>query len=113
MRVTSRIALGLLVCLGATACGGAESEPQEQIVPDTGVIGGLSPEEIQRQVTPMSPEVAESLGIVDTTIRIEPQAAPDSGLPIRPAPGTPTGPDPQTNPLRPSNPARPDSAREP
>jgi hypothetical protein len=43
---------------------------------------GLSPEEIQLQAEPMTPEEAERLGIVDTTIRIESPINPDTVLPI-------------------------------
>jgi len=39
---------------------------------------GVSPEEMVRQAEPMTPEEAERLGIVDTTIRMESPIGPDS-----------------------------------
>lgn len=64
------VAAALALSLGAAACDREESEPGA--VPASDAVDGLSREEIERQVEPMSPARAESLGIVDTTIRIEP-----------------------------------------
>lgn len=67
----------------STACGGAEEFPQDEpdAVDTTGAFQGLSPDEIRSRAESMSPEVAESLGIVDTTIHVENPAADDSLIP--------------------------------
>lgn len=71
------------VAILSSGCGGAEEFPQEEAVVEdtTGAFQGLSPEEISTRAEPMSPEVAESLGIVDTTIHIENPAADDTLIP--------------------------------
>lgn len=66
--------------LVALSCDQTEVEP----LPAFGEpeYEGLSREEIQTQAEAMTLEEAERLGIVDTTIRIEPPVNPDSILPI-------------------------------
>lgn len=64
------VAVGVL----ALGCGGGEgAEEATDVEPAAGgaAMDGLTPEQIRRQAEPMSPAVAESLGIVDTTIHIE------------------------------------------
>lgn len=71
----------VVVALGLAACGGGE-EPaarEAEVVDTTGAFQGLSPEEIRARAESMSPEMAESLGIIDTTIHIE-RAGPDDTL---------------------------------
>jgi hypothetical protein len=86
------VGTGLLVLFagGIAACGGSgEGTTRDPAVGvDTGAMGGLTPEEIRARAEPMSPEKAESLGIVDTTIHVEAHENPDS-LPIT---GRPTNP---------------------
>ena len=67
----------------SSGCGQPEEVPTEDAaaVDTTGAFQGLSPEEISSRAEPMSPEVAESLGIVDTTIHIENPAADDTLIP--------------------------------
>ncbi|MQA89537.1 MAG: hypothetical protein GEU90_04810 [Gemmatimonas sp.] len=43
---------------------------------------GRSREQIEAEAAPMSPAEAESLGIVDTTIRMQPPMNPDSVIPL-------------------------------
>ena len=73
------IPLALLFAL-LSACGGTEPEPEPGASEPE--YDGLSREEIERQAEAMTPAVAESLGIVDTTIRIEAPMNPDSVLPM-------------------------------
>jgi hypothetical protein len=65
--------LGL--ALATAGCGGSEragGRSDAGDAPDTGAVGGLSPEELRARAEPMSPEQAESLGIaIDTSIHIE------------------------------------------
>lgn len=61
--------LALLVVLAG--CGGAEEQAEVEPAADPGAMDGLTPEQIRLQAEPMSPAVAESLGIVDSTIHIE------------------------------------------
>jgi hypothetical protein len=73
--------LTLLVPI-AGACGTAGDEPDEPRSERTEeALEGLSPEQIRSRVEPMSPEMAESLGIVDTTIHVEDRSPEDSLLP--------------------------------
>lgn len=76
-------ALLAVVAIISSGCRGAEEFPVEE--PDaadtTRAFQGLSPEEIRRRAEPMSPEVAESLGIIDTTIHIEGPVPDDSLIP--------------------------------
>lgn len=91
MKRTARtVALVLPLALAAAGCGGRETadDTETSAVPDTGAMGGLSREEIARRAEAMPPEVAESLGIVDTTIRVESLQRPDSFPPYGPVPGT-------------------------
>ena len=69
------------------ACGGAEPEPEPRFSEPE--YEGLSREEIERQAEAMTPEEAERLGIIDTTIRIEVPVGPDTLLllPIDTPPG--------------------------
>jgi hypothetical protein len=67
--------LVILAFLGACAPGGPENDPaapqsREHDLPPE-VEGGLSEEEIERRGREMSPEQAERMGIVDTTIHVE------------------------------------------
>jgi hypothetical protein len=86
------VGTGLLVLLagGVAACGGGgEGTTRDTTVgADTGAMGGLTPEEIRARAEPMSPEKAESLGIVDTTIHVESHENPDS-LPTAGRPANP------------------------
>jgi hypothetical protein len=70
----SLVALLLL----AVACT-PEMEPPPAV--DEPQYDGLTREQIEQQAEPMTPAEAERLGIVDTTIRIEPPMNPDSVLP--------------------------------
>jgi hypothetical protein len=59
------------------ACGpGADADPQPGV--DDAEYRGLTREEIELQAESMTPEEAERLGIVDTTIRLEAPIHPDS-----------------------------------
>jgi hypothetical protein len=89
------IAALAVITLLAGCRGEAEEEAPVYSEPE---YEGLSLEEIQSQAEPMTPEEAERLGIVDTTIRIESPIHPDSvplleAQPIEPG-AQPTDPAP-------------------
>jgi hypothetical protein len=65
--------LAVVVVLAAAACDRqpAQEDPGAGSADPAGVIGGVSPERIERDAQSMSPEQAEQLGIVDTTIHME------------------------------------------
>lgn len=67
----------MLLALFVAALGCVSESPEALDVPDT-EVEGLSREQIEQQAEPMTLEEAERLGIVDTTIRIEPPVNPDS-----------------------------------
>jgi hypothetical protein len=84
MRVGARILYAGLLCslaIVASACRDqGEGTASDTIAADTGAMGGLTPDQIRARAEPMSPARAESLGIVDTTIRVETQDQSDSLL---------------------------------
>jgi hypothetical protein len=58
-------------------------------------LDGLSAEELQRRVEPMTPEEAAAMGIIDTTIHVTEQAVDDTIPPLQPPPpGADTAPPP-------------------
>lgn len=61
----------LLAALAVLVGGCAAEDPGDAEAPAGAEAPALTREEIQRQAEAMSPAMAESLGIVDTTIRIE------------------------------------------
>ena len=63
------------------ACSGETESPDPVAEPE---YDGLSREQIEMQAEPMTPAEAERLGIVDTTIRIEPPISPESVAPVAP-----------------------------
>ena len=79
------VAVGVLCVM--TGCDGPAAEP-----PGAGEVEyeGVSRDQIQLEAESMTPEEAERLGIVDTTIHIEPPMNPDSVLPLLPTPLVPT-----------------------
>lgn len=79
-------ALAALLLTGG--CDGPEQLPQAEAERDTAGFGGLTPEQIRDQAEPMRPEVAESLGIVDTTIHLDDPVPRDTAVPpnMTPAP---------------------------
>lgn len=89
----ARFPAALLLALLA-ACGrGGEGEkgPPDAAQMDTtneSPIDGLSREQIQRTAQPMTPEQAEALGIVDSTIHVESMSS-DSGPPPARTDGAP------------------------
>lgn len=71
----------LLLVLGVGGCQDTVPERSAEPTRSSEEYEGLSREEIERRASSMTPEEAERLGIVDTTIRIEPPMDPDSVLP--------------------------------
>lgn len=71
--------LGTLVLLGllGTACRAEEAPNEEEASVPTGdaVVDGVTNEELEQNAQPMSPEQAERMGIIDSTIRIDNPAA--------------------------------------
>ncbi|MBA2671851.1 MAG: hypothetical protein H0U67_15905 [Gemmatimonadetes bacterium] len=83
--------LVILVAVIVSGCGHDEPQPAP-VVGGEPVAEGLSPEEIRQRAEPMTPEQAEQLGIVDTTIHVEEQETPEDTLLRRdtlPRPGAP------------------------
>lgn len=78
------LALPLLV-----ACGRGQ-EPAADAAPGDSAMDGLSSEQIEQQAEPMSPEQAEQLGIIDTTIHLEQLTSPEDSAVLR---GRPTAAD--------------------
>jgi hypothetical protein len=69
------------------ACG-VEGGDESAAEPDTAAsLDGLSPEQIRAEAEALPPAVAESLGIVDTTIHLE-NLGPVDSLPAPPEEGT-------------------------
>jgi hypothetical protein len=66
-----------------SGCRGAEEFPEEEpeVADTASAFQGLSPDEIRTRAEPMSPAVAESLGIIDTTIHVEDPVSDDSLIP--------------------------------
>lgn len=63
---------------GARAAGAGETDTTNQRALD-----GLSTEQVQEQARPLSPEQAEALGIVDTTIHVESMQSPEDSALLR------------------------------
>lgn len=87
MKLGSEFLAAVLFASLTAAVAGCESrnegaEVETTVTADTGALGGLTPAEIRARAEPMSPEVAESLGIVDTTIHVEVHD-PNDTLPIQ------------------------------
>lgn len=59
-------------------CGSSGDDDQQ---PGSSSVEGVSSEDMVGQAAPMTLEEAESLGIVDTTVRVAPPVGPDS-LPV-------------------------------
>ena len=70
-----------------SGCGASDPGPEAGAVGD-GEVQGLTREQIEEHAEAMSPEVAESLGIIDTTIRIESPMPAESVRPPTLAPDT-------------------------
>ena len=75
------VAVPLLAILGS-ACGATEETPEAEGATES-EVPALTREEIQERAEAMTPAVAESLGIVDTTIRIE-SPMPAESVPMPP-----------------------------
>ena len=76
--------LAFLLSTFLVGCGGTEPAPPRAA--EEPEYDGLSREQIELQAEPMTPAEAELLGIVDTTIRIEPPMSPDSVPVAAPSP---------------------------
>jgi hypothetical protein len=83
----------MLLGTALTACE-REEPVVETGVTDEPAVEGLTPDEIRRQAEPMSPEEAEQLGIVDTTIHVEQLATPEDSLLLRDTTPPPVPPEP-------------------
>jgi hypothetical protein len=78
-RFRARLATTLSLIVIAGACGGSADPPEAATVVD-GEVSPLTREQIEEHAEAMSPEKAESLGIVDTTIAIEAPTPTDSEM---------------------------------
>ena len=76
--VRGAILIGVVTLLIVGCQGGEEARPPPSAEPE---YQGVSIDEMERQAEEMTLEEAEALGIVDTTIRIEPPMHPDSVIP--------------------------------
>lgn len=86
----SLAALLLVAFSGAAGCADEEAEVVNTSQPE---YDGVSRDQIQSQVEPMTPEEAEALGIIDTTARLPPQMNPDSIVPLDVPQVVPPAPD--------------------
>jgi hypothetical protein len=103
--------LALPCVLLAAGCrsGGGESAASADAAAETDTtnrqaLDGLSAEQVQAEASSMTPEQAEALGIVDSTIHVERLQSPDDSIISRgppsaapaaaPAPGIPAAPAP-------------------
>lgn len=60
------------LCLAVAAgCGRGDAPDGAAVTDTTGALGGVPREQLEREGEAMSPEQAEQLGIVDTTIHVE------------------------------------------
>lgn len=90
-----RLALvpALLLTLAAGGCGGGDppeaADPGAGPAADDAAMDGLSREQIQQQVEPLSPGRAQELGIIDTTATV---ADPAPGAPVIPGTGPEVSP---------------------
>jgi hypothetical protein len=85
---TLAAALPLLAACPGRGDGSAEGTARMDTT-NQDPLDGLSAEELQRRVEPMTPEEAAEMGIVDTTIHLmEPSA--DDTFPLPPPPGADT-----------------------
>lgn len=89
------LALAPVLLLPLASCGGADeaSDASPNAAAADGEVPPLTREQIEAEAEAMSPEVAESLGIVDTTIRIQ-SPMPSESVPGG-IPGTEPAPPPQ------------------
>lgn len=69
----------LVAFAGVAGCAEEEAEVVNTSQPE---YDGVSRDQIQSQVEPITPEEAEALGIVDTTMPRHPQMNPDSINPL-------------------------------
>lgn len=82
-RASVRTSLAAAVLLACAVAGCGSSEPEPAAETDTTarpVVEGLSPEQLQERAEPMSPEQAEQLGIIDTSIHVERQMSVEDSL---------------------------------
>lgn len=102
--------LALPCALLAAGCGRGEGEgaasaaaAAETDTTNRQALDGMSAEQVQAEASSMTPEQAEALGIVDSTIHVERLQSPDDSMVSRgppgygtpaaaPAPGTPAAP---------------------
>lgn len=85
-----RWSLFALLLAAPGGCGGPEEvgDDTRGTVPVGEGFEGLSPEEIRAHAESMSPAVAESLGIIDTTIHVEERVSDDTAVVPPPQPDT-------------------------
>lgn len=79
-----RSIIGAVPILLVMACGGTAEQPPEPAGDPGDDPRPLTREQIEESVEAMSPAQAESLGIVDTTIRIESPMPEDSVIRVLP-----------------------------
>ena len=83
--------LALAGCDRGEAPRRATAEPARMDTTNQRALDGLSAEQIRAQAEAMSPERAEALGIIDTTIHVESLQSPDDSIlpPLAPRPAPP------------------------
>jgi len=96
-RVPARTRYRFAALLVAALLGGCSAEADVDPQPGVGdaEYRGLTREEIEMQAESMTPEEAERLGIVDTTIRLEAPIHPDSVIHLEEAHVLPTDTSPR------------------
>jgi hypothetical protein len=90
MNRSRRWSLFALLLAAPAGCGGPGEVDDDTpaTVPVEEGFEGLSPEEIRAHAESMSPAVAESLGIIDTTIHVEERLSEDTIVIPPPRPDT-------------------------
>lgn len=79
---------------GREKAGGAAAADSAAEIDTTNrqALDGLSAEQVQAEASSMTPEQAEALGIVDTTIHAESPQSPDDSIIARGRPAAPVAP---------------------
>ncbi|HUE96332.1 MAG TPA: hypothetical protein VMN39_06710 [Longimicrobiaceae bacterium] len=72
-----------MLLLAVAACGEAEEDAPAATLPE---YEGVSRDQLEAQIEAMTPEEAERLGVIDTTMGVGPPMDPDSVVPL----GAPT-----------------------
>lgn len=93
-RLVLLLALPCVLLAAGCARGGGESAASADAAAETDTtnrqaLDGMSAEQVQAEASSMTPEQAEALGIVDSTIHVERLQSPDDSIISRGPPSAP------------------------